>query len=366
VVSGWTDKRGHCNITGDFADLPTLAARNYLKKSDNRLANKFVNETRRGGVIWPNVFKADTTSDDARVFPFGKEAVQRIAVLHADGNGMGKLYAAAVGQLNADQVRDLSKALAAATMGAVQAAMDVVVPKTGGVVPARPILLGGDDVTLILRADLAVGFAEKFIEAYEKLATEAVRRFGVKGQNDKNETNDWPTMTTKIGFAVIGPNQPFAHAYRLAEKLASGARDPFKSQIAFYRVAGADIPEDVDSIVAQGVAKGGFTLWRTAYDVPSFTQLQDLAKQLEDDDVGRGGLRRVPEALKFNLDEAKRIYARAIDMVGGRNEKTLEKLRNALAALGFDGTFTVGTTEKPAWCPLLAAHDLAHIMRGQS
>lgn len=366
VVTGWTDAKGHCNITGDFADLPTLAARHYLKKSDNRLANKFVAEDQRAGLKWPTVFKADEKPSDANVFPFGAGKVQRIAVLHADGNGMGKLYAAAVSQLDAKAVRDLSKALTKATMQAVQQAMtNVVKNAVGGVVPARPILLGGDDVTLILRADLVAQFAFDYIAAYQNLATTAVRNAGIKDKSEEENVKEWPTMTTKIGFAVIGPNQPFGHAYRLAEKLASAARDPFKSQIGFFRVSGADIPEDEGSIAAQGLAQGHFTLWRKAYDVESFEKLKELAALLEKDDIGRGGLRRVPEALKFDLSEAKRIYARAIGMIKGRNEQTFKELESALAALGFDGTFTGGTAKEPAWCPLLVAHDLSHIMRGQ-
>jgi hypothetical protein len=372
AARGWTDAQGRCAITGEYADLPTLACRDYQRRGGAVLASKFVAAADRPGLRWPDVFRADEdTGPDQAVFPFGENALQRIAVLHADGNGMGALYAAAVRQLGSADVRKLSQALTEATRAAVQTAMAPVVrARVDGVPPARPILLGGDDVTLILRADLAADFAVAFVQAYQDKATAAVCGFGVKVPDAEGKPTgaDWPTMTTKVGFVVIGPNQPFAQAYRLAEDLAKAARDPGTSRIAFHRVAGAEIPDDADALAAQGriASAPGLTLWRAAHGLDDFARLRSLADLLDDDDVGRGGLRKVPEALKSGVTEAKRLFDRAMDVIGKRNKDTRDALKGRLAALGFDGTFHPGTPDAPAWCPLLAAHDLAHVMRGQS
>jgi hypothetical protein len=341
-----------------------------LRHGTAGLAWKFVAESQRTGLRWPEVFSADEDNDAERVvFPFGERSLPRIAVLHADGNGMGALYAAALAQLDSDEVRALSQDLTRATREAVQTAMGAVVDAAvQGVMPARPILLGGDDVTLILRADLVADFVVAFVRAYETLATQTVHRFDVRqlDENQKRTEQPWPKLTTKIGFVVIGPNQPFLQAYRLAEDLAKAARDPFVSRVAFYRVTGAEIAEDASALADQGQATKGFTLWRAAHGLEDFERLRRLATLMEDDNVGRGGLRRVPESLKTDKSEAMRLYERALVIVSKRAKGTCEQLVDLLDQLGFDGSFEAGSDVDPIWCPLLAAHDLAHVLRGQT
>ncbi|WP_428697121.1 Cas10/Cmr2 second palm domain-containing protein [Stappia sp.] len=355
ILRGATGQDGRCVITKEFADLPTLAKRQYLKRGQT-LAGKFVARNQRAGLQWPTVFREDEDeASDRVIFPFGEKSIPRVAVLHADGNGMGKLFVEAVQRLSIEEVRFLSGRLTAATQAAVQCAMlRVVEAAEEGVVPARPILLGGDDVTVILRADLASQFALDFACAYERLATAAVRGFAA--------LQDWPVLTTKIGFVVIGPNQPFAQAYRLAEELAREARDPGQSKVAFYRVTGAAIPEKAEDIAAQGKADEDFTLWRAAHGMAEFESLRALARLLDDDDVGRGGLRKVPEVVKTSREDAQRLFVRAKQVVKARGETVAHELDAALAAAGMPDL----TAADGGWVPLLAAHDLAHIDRSQA
>lgn len=365
ILRGATGRTGRCVITAEFADLPTLAKRQFLKRGQT-LAGKFVARDQRAGLQWPTVFRPDEETPDEEkdaaatgdqvVFPFAKDAIPRVAVLHADGNGMGRLFAAALQALSNEEVRALSGRLTTATQAAVQAAMRPVVEAAqGGVVPARPILLGGDDVTVILRADLASRFALDFACAYERQATAAVRGFAALA--------DWPVLTTKIGFVTIGPNQPFAQAYRLAEDLAGAARDPRQSKVAFHRVTGAAIAESAGDLEAQGLADQGFTLWRAAHGMAEFEALRALARLLDEDDVGRGGLRRVPEVLKTSRTEAHRLFERARQVVGTRNRDVAQELDAALADAGMPD---LAVADTGSWVPLLAAHDLAHIDRSQA
>ena len=362
VMSGWTTS-GRCTITHEFADLSTLAKRQYLKERQ-RLAEKFVPaDLRDKKWNWPTVFSLeDDAAAQGSLFPFDDGVLPRIAVLHADGNGMGNLFARAVKTLSSDKVRDLSRGLTAATRSAVQEAMrQVLAAHRGSVPPARPILLGGDDVTLILRADLVSDFALTFAETYQAEASAVVKSFEIKTDTDPAE--DWPAMTTKIGFVVIGPSQPFARAYDLAASLASTARDTAKSRIAFHRVAGAEIPADADALKVQGQCVPGFTLWRAGLDLAAFRELRALSRMLDNDDIGRGPLRQVPALLKVDLAEARRIYRRAEEVIEPRNPGAVKDLRDRLAALGFDGSWTPGPDDNPVWCPLLAAHHLAHVDR---
>lgn len=356
---------GRCVITNEYADLATLMARAYLEDGREGLAAKFLPGTSSGkGLKWPTVFAMDDDSRSAKskrtvVFPFRPKMIPRIAVLHADGNGMGAIFSRAVElaqKPGADQgsVRKLSLALAAATRDAVRKAMEpVTAAEIDGVIPARPIVLGGDDVSLILRADLAPGFALDFTRAFEELATEAVKPFDVLEPGKR--------MTTKVGFVTIGANQPFNQAYALAESLASSARSPSESRIAFHRIAGATIAGSASELAEDGLGAGGYMLWRAAHSREDFKRLIVLSETLGHEDVGRGGLRRVAELLKSDHGRAKDVYERALVILRDRNATVAAELSKALADLGMDGLDARPGTGGPTWCPLLQAHDLSHI-----
>ncbi len=94
-----------------------------------------------------------------------------IAVIHADGNGLGKI----IQNYGAEMVKKgifqkFSKAIDDATKFAVNQAFDDVVQPLKidkFRYPIRPILIGGDDLTLIIRADLALDFTTKFLQNFE-------------------------------------------------------------------------------------------------------------------------------------------------------------------------------------------------------
>lgn len=356
VVSGWTTG-GTCTITKAYADLPTLAKRQYLKKGTQDLADQFAGVP---DLIWPNVFdktddnvfdKTDDTAGQA-VFPFAGAEIKRIALIHADGNGIGAMFEKAVTLLDPDRVADLSQALADATRKAVQQAMAPVVAKAqNGIVPARPILLGGDDITLIVRADLAMEFAKAFVLAFQDLATKAVHKFP--------ELKKWPMLTVKVGIVILGPRQPFGQAYQLCEVLAGLAKVDDESRISFWRLVTSRIPQTKAELFAEAAGDGGTTVWRASHTLAELQALQDIARLMADDDVGRGGLRRVPELLKTSRVEAERTFQRSLEVLKGRNPDLYTKLTTALGAFNQGhGAIPIGS-----YSPLLQAHDIGQITR---
>jgi hypothetical protein len=390
AVKGMTNDKGRCRITEEFTDRPTLAARHWPARDQGSLVTKFVPDGVTG-LCWPNVFVGDEKGDGGgtdprRVlyepipFPFGAAEMPRIAILHADANGMG-----AVTRRRRRKCRSgcaTSQALTRATSRAVKTAMAEVIGKAvpfgeNHVVPARPIILGGDDVSLILRADLAVDFALDFIRAFEAESRAALKSIdGLAGAlasatpppgfERPPASKEGPYLTTKVGIVVIGPNQPFRQAYELAESLCKAVRDVRTSRIAFHRVTGAEIPGSTSEI-ADGAKAGGFTLWRARHDSAGIVALRTLAQLLEKDEIGRGALRRVPEVLKTDAVEAQRLYQRSLDVVKGRNPALWDELEAALKGAEMpDLKEKPETEENPVWCPLLQAHDLAHIDRSQA
>ena len=90
-----------------------------------------------------------------------------IAVIHADGNGLGKVVQA-VGKQK-DVFKEFSQKLDLATKEAANHAFIVVFNKFKDkrIIPIRPVVLSGDDMTVIIRGDLAIDYAKAFISAFE-------------------------------------------------------------------------------------------------------------------------------------------------------------------------------------------------------
>ena len=140
-----------------------------------------------------------------------------IAVIHADGNGLGEVVAELSGDYQRFKV--FSDNLDDATIAAAKAAYAATKEedeKSNGTwkkLPIRPIVIGGDDLTVICRGDLAVKFVEKYLEAFEKETTTLIGR----------------TLTACAGIAFIKSSYPFYYGYDLAEALCGEAKQDAKS-----------------------------------------------------------------------------------------------------------------------------------------
>ena len=342
---GWTDKTGRCVITGEFADLETLAKRQFLAQGNDALACKF-SGTEPGEYIWPVVFAGDKdeNADSGAVFPFHGED-RSIALVHIDGNGIGQTFVEAAAQ--GKDTKALSEQLAGATITAANAAMRPVLEQADAsrVVPARPVLLGGDDLTLIIRADLAFGFVRAYLTAFEhETAQTALGR-----------------KTAKAGLVFMGARQPFAQAYELCEDLAHEAKNMEESRLCFWRLTDTLIPRSVDELCDQTAGHGGGVhQWRGAFSLAEFRKLECLANVLKMEAVGRGPLRQVPELLKSDPNRAKALYRRALDVLKKRDICAHEALVNAMSEFGIAEREIVN---EAGYCPLLDAHHLFQIRK---
>lgn len=133
-----------------------------------------------------------------------------IAIIHADGNGLGTLIQK-IGQ-DKDSLKKFSKSLDEQTVEASreaywQIANDYDFDKLD-IIPIRPIILSGDDFTVICRADLALSYADTFIRKFEE------------------KTN----LTACAGIAYIKSTFPFYLGYQLAEDLCSAAKTEAKEK----------------------------------------------------------------------------------------------------------------------------------------
>jgi hypothetical protein len=214
--------------------------------------------------------------------------------------------------------------------------------------PARPIVLGGDDLTAIIRSDVAVPFVRRFLEEFEKLsAMELGKVFP--------EARDLPVarpMTACAGIVFVGATQPFYLAHDLAAELCAMAKSELRRQsdgetpsgLAFHRVATSFV-EDWETIQREELTlyiagdKEPVALTLQPYfagaghgSFKALATLQEVCAALLKLD-GRGALREVWSLLKSDLAEAKRAYARWRQMREEKQASFLEEFDHRLLAL---------------------------------
>ena len=148
------------------------------------------------------------------------------AIIHADGNGLGQV----VQQVGSDvaRYREFSKQLDLATREAAQEAFALVVDSEdgNGRIPLRPVVLGGDDLTVIIRADLAVPYAQAFMQAFEQQTRERLGEILTQYNVFQGEDH----LTACAGIAFIKSSFPFHYGYHLAEALCDRAKKDAKSE----------------------------------------------------------------------------------------------------------------------------------------
>ena len=87
-------------------------------------------------------------------------------------------------------------------------------------IPVVPVILGGDDVTVITSGDYALPFAAAYLRYYE----EATHSDPILRYLTPPEGQDTGPMTAAAGVAIVKRNFPFHIAYELAEKLVERAK----------------------------------------------------------------------------------------------------------------------------------------------
>ena len=149
-----------------------------------------------------------------------------IAIIHADGNGLGQV----VQQVGKDKEKfsEFSKKLDQATCAAAQEAFLKVVDSddVNRVIPLRPVVLGGDDLTVIIRADLAVLYAREFMCAFEQHTRELLGDLLKEYKVFQGEDH----LSACAGIAFIKSSFPFHYGYHLAEALCDRAKKDAKSE----------------------------------------------------------------------------------------------------------------------------------------
>ena len=248
-----------------------------------------------------------------------------LAIIHADANGLGNVLAGVRAALSGEQ--DLEKACAAyrafsravqeSTETAAREAFDTVIGIEGGQgrrFPLRPVVCAGDDLTVVIRADLAIPYTRRFLEAFERESKARLSPLGIGCESG---------MTACAGVAFVKKHYPYWRAYELCESLCRYAKKEVSrsaSALAFWRLTTSLGTDYENTVLRKELAgDGGTCLTLNPYRigntaVPGVGPLLDLVSAMKE--LSSGGLRRLMTSVYTNKEMADRDFERALSIMG--------------------------------------------------
>jgi hypothetical protein len=269
--------------TGDMAvDMSQVTNSNYLEKRrsiDRSNLAKFKNSSDADDTLRK---KAGIVNRTALVEDFEDMAADGkhnwLALIHIDGNGMGKEIRRIVQttkdeQQRSDKIKEFAKKIATCTNEAFRKAYEKTFESfTGTKIPFRPLILGGDDVTVILRADYALRFVETFLEKYE----------------NQSEAELGKKMKACAGIAFIKAKFPFHYTADLAEELCGAAKKACnreKSGVVFHKVSDSFISDYEELVSKELTLPDNTKLSKGFYELQ---EIEGLLKKVEVLKKGKG------------------------------------------------------------------------------
>ncbi|MGK7875815.1 MAG: hypothetical protein AB4426_21715 [Xenococcaceae cyanobacterium] len=156
-----------------------------------------------------------------------EESLKWLAVVHADGNGLGQIFLnfgdyAEDNRDYVERLRRFSLALDLCTEKAFKAALNVF-PLQQDILPVVPLVLGGDDLTVVCDGEYAMEFTRKFLQEFEKETAKTEHLEGIIPQIATKALAS-NRLSSCGGIAIIKPHFPFHVAYELAEDLLKSAK----------------------------------------------------------------------------------------------------------------------------------------------
>jgi hypothetical protein len=366
-------------------------------------------------IYWPiNLDDKDQEEPDDKTFPLLPDN-RFLGIVHADGNNLGQLLKAIQEQLlnkkipgkeintkhYAKLLRKYSQAIEDTTVYSAKQAIKKVVSKVAQrqfeIMPARPLVLGGDDFTFIVRGDLALDFTKVFLEEFETHSQKELTKL-------KNNFHDLkPVLPEQItacaGIAYIKASQPFYQGYHLAESLCKYAKNIAKEHVkakervpsclAFHRIT-TSIIDKYETVLEREFRRelknNGIQLTMQPYKVGNvdateksgeLVQLDGLRELLKFlPKVSHGTFREYLSLLETSPEQAESAMQRWYDNQKKRGQtKLLDDLKEILELLHLDkqptdsvklvgSEITLGKTNRYLRTPIGDALALLSISKG--
>ncbi|MGC2238414.1 MAG: hypothetical protein WA584_19825 [Pyrinomonadaceae bacterium] len=223
----------HESVKGKEAEKPhsivSITKQENLKKGKTRLENSVkTHET--------DLHFADNINALEKHF----KETNWLAVIHSDGNGLGQIFLdfqqhikAEDGNEYREKYRKFSLGLDECTIKATAFALKNLQTayranrkdkdKDSIEVPAIPLVLGGDDLTIICDGQYAIKFTKDFLNKFVE---------ETKNPKIQDIFPNGISLGICAGIAIIKPHYPFHQAYRLAEQLLQSAKKSKEVSVA--------------------------------------------------------------------------------------------------------------------------------------
>ncbi len=203
----WNEKTSVPQYVSSVANAKIEAA----KEANKEIEKKFAGEL-KGQYCF---------SDELDKLGQSKGEDSHIAIVHIDGNSMGERFKKAE---KLQDLRKLSTSVEKATEQSVHMLIRTIVRRSSEIketlgrgrfesdnnreiLPIRPIIIGGDDITFVSDGRLGIYFAKLFIEALERQVV-----------------SDGPPLSACAGIAITKTKYPFYRGYALSQELCKHAK----------------------------------------------------------------------------------------------------------------------------------------------
>lgn len=317
-------KYGKGKDSQKVVDKAQVLKEKVAEGANRKLLKKIVSEKRKF---------IDQFPFDIKELSGGEENNSWIAVVHADGNNLGQVIIEMVKGISQDAsfkvIKKFSELLDQTTVGAAKKAFESVINEQAIAdskfkkIPFRPVVLGGDDLTVIVRGDLALNFTEAFLQAFEYLSKRNFEGFAVENklENDKLLKNG---LTACAGISYIKANYPFHYGVTLAEDLCKEAKRISKklnkkqtpSSIMFHKVHASFVEEYEDIIDAELKTKHQVYFNYGPYFIHSqssystISELKNRTENINRQTAPKAGLRNWLTELNQNPESANQLLLR--------------------------------------------------------
>ncbi len=342
---------------------------------------------------------------------------EKLAFIHIDGNDLGMLFRKRLEsgnqehsdnenngeqneelgsnkshkcvQNNIKKMLDLSDLVKNTTTYAFKKALTDALryahlPK-GATVQARPLVLGGDDVTVIIRADLALIFIDSFVKAFERYS---------------RDNNQGEGLSVGVGMVVCAKSYPFLKAFALAEELLKSAKNatleinapvvtdksthkgkkneqtaPLKRSRASsldYLVITNDVDTDIDSIKEQHFKAQDHALLTKKPIILKNNNLANFVASAIDvlERLPRSYTRNALNDCKIGVSASKNSYSKLLDNLkrnlGGRHNQKLMSAEEFLALFPENYGFFLKDKDDRFYTKLGDYLELGHLLSSHS
>lgn len=260
-----------------------------------------------------------------------------IAIVHADGNNLGSHIQKMVEQLKSSEhniskvLESFSENLESATTEAAKEAYQIVIApnvarKKLKKIPIRPVVIGGDDISLIMGGAQAIPYTTQYLKSFERISKEKFKDWSNVYGIDNLENG----LTACAGIAFVKVSYPFHYAVELAEDLCSAAKRKVKqsknevaSALLFHKVQSSFVKEYQElkktQLIAKGVSLsyGPYAIHNNDLKMPLVDTLIKKSNIVNEEGAPKSGIRnwlselqQNPATSKQKMDRIKSITAR--------------------------------------------------------